>query len=189
MAEKLRIFNRTQPSIGKIMKRILGTALAIALSTAAFVLPAQAQAQVGFNIFIGNAPPPLRYEAVPARRAGHEWVPGYWNVERGRHVWVAGSWHPIRVGYYYQRPSWSQGHGGWNLNRGGWQRDSRHDNRFDNRRDSRFDNRHDNRNHVQSSSRDGWGDRNHNSNASRYDRDGDGVPNRFDSAPNNPRRN
>lgn len=156
------------------MKRILGTALAIALSTAAFVVPAQAQAQVGFNIFIGNAPPPLRYEAVPAHRAGYEWTPGYWNWDRGQHVWAPGSWHTARPGQYYQRPAWSQANGGWHLNRGGWQQD----------------NRHDNRNNDHANRRNGRGDRDRDGVPNRVDRDrdGDGTPNRFDSAPNNPRR-
>lgn len=141
------------------MKRILCTAAAIVLSTAAFV-PAQAVAQVGINIIIGNAPPPVRYEVVPAPRRGYEWAPGYWNWDGGRHQWARGHWERARSGQYYQRPEWQQNNDGWRLNRGGWQRGERHDNR----------NKSKNRGHR------------------RGDRDDDGVPNRYDSNPNNPRR-
>jgi hypothetical protein len=149
------------------MKRIFGTAAAIILSTAAFI-PAQAIAQVGVNIVIGNAPPPVRYEVVPAPRRGYEWAPGYWNWNGRRHVWSAGHWERVRTGYYYQRPEWQQGNDGWRLNRGGWQPGER-GNRGAN----------------------GRGDRDHDGVPNRFDRDrdGDGVPNRLDNHPNNPRRN
>ena len=103
------------------MKKILITAAAIILSTAAFI-PAQAHAQVGFNIVIGNAPPPVRYEVVPAARRGYVWTPGYWDWSGRRHVWTQGQWERSRAGHHYQRPQWSQGNNGWQLNRGGWQR-------------------------------------------------------------------
>lgn len=141
------------------MKRILCTAAAIILSTAAF-MPTQAAAQVGVSIVIGNAPPPPRYEVVPAPRRGYEWAPGYWNWNNRRHVWVAGHWERARPGQYYQRPEWQRGNDGWRLNRGGWQRGERHDNRPHNMHP-------------------GHG---------RGDRDGDGVPNRHDRRPNDPRR-
>ncbi|CAN5858119.1 hypothetical protein BH11PSE12_BH11PSE12_34930 [soil metagenome] len=63
------------------MKRILCTAAAIVISCAAFI-SAQAIAQVGFNIVIGNEPPPARYAVVPAPRRGYEWAPGYWNCNK-----------------------------------------------------------------------------------------------------------
>jgi WXXGXW repeat (2 copies) len=139
------------------MKRILCTAAAILLSTVAFV-PTQAFARVAVDVVIGNAPPPARYEAVPAPRRGYEWAPGYWNWNGNRHAWSAGHWERARTGHYYQAPAWQQGNDGWRLNRGGWQQGERHDNR----------NEHEQR---------------------RGDRDGDGVPNRIDSQPDNPRRN
>jgi hypothetical protein len=155
------------------MKRILCTAAAIVLSTAAFI-PAQAFAQVGVNIVIGNAPPPARYEVVPAARRGYEWAPGYWNWNGRRHVWVAGHWERVRAGYYYQRPEWQQSSDGWRLNRGGWERGERHNDRND----------HGNRGN-------GRGDRDHDGIPNRMDRDrdGDGVRNRYDSRPDNSRRN
>ncbi|MGV8891733.1 MAG: YXWGXW repeat-containing protein [Burkholderiaceae bacterium] len=142
------------------MKRILCTVAAIVISTAAFI-PTQAVAQVNFSVVIGNAPPPVRYEIVPAPRRGYEWAPGYWNLDRGRHVWARGHWVRARSGQYYQRPEWYQSNGGWRLNRGGWKHDKRHDKK--NEKEYRKN--------------------------GRGDRDGDGVRNRRDSNPNNPRRN
>ncbi|NMM36306.1 MAG: hypothetical protein HHJ09_02175 [Glaciimonas sp.] len=143
------------------MKRILCNAAAIvALSTAAFI-PMQAVAQVGINIVIGNAPPPVRYEVVPAPRRGYEWAPGYWNWNGRKHIWARGHWERVRAGQYYQRPEWQQDNDGWRLNRGGWQRGERRDNRNENENRGK-----------------GHGDRNH-----------DGEPNRQDHRPNDARRN
>lgn len=121
------------------MKRILcTTAAAIVLSMAAFI-PTQAVAQIAFNIVIGDAPPPVRYEVVPRARRGYEWAPGYWNWNGRRHVWARGHWERVRVGHYYQRPEWQQNNDGWRLNRGGWQRGKRHG--HDKRHDSENSNR------------------------------------------------
>lgn len=139
------------------MKRILMTAAAIVLGTAAFV-PAQARSHVDVNIAIGNAPPPVRYEAVPAARRGYAWVPGHWHWTGRRHVWSEGYWERARPGHYYQRSEWRRSHDGWRLNRGGWQRGE----------------------HP--------GGHDQHGNRGRRDRDGDGVPNRYDQRPNNPYR-
>ena len=145
------------------MKRILFNAAAmVVLSTAAFI-PTQAVAQVGINIVIGNAPPPVRYEVVPAARRGYEWAPGYWNWNGQKHVWVRGHWERERVGQHYQHPEWQRNNDGWRLNRGGWERGERHDNRNGNGNGNRGK---------------GHGDRDH-----------DGVPNRHDYRPNDPRHN
>jgi hypothetical protein len=103
------------------MKRILCTAAAIAFSTAAAFFPTQALAEVSFQIVIGNAPPPPRYEVVPGPRQGYVWSPGYWNWDGRQHAWVAGHWENSRRGQRYQRSEWRQGHDGWRLTRGGWQ--------------------------------------------------------------------
>lgn len=165
------------------MKRILCTAAALIFGSAAFI-PAQAMAQagpqVGVSIVIGNAPPPQRYETVPAQRRGHVWAPGYWNWNGHRHVWVAGHWERSRAGYQYQRPQWRQGRDGWHLNRGGWQRNAVH---AGHRQDN--DHRHDGYRSQ------GRNDRDRDGVADRVDRDrdGDGVANRHDRRPDNPRRN
>lgn len=161
---------RTTTHLEIDMKRILSTAAAIILSTAAY-MPTQAVAQV--NIVIGNAPPPPRYEVVPAARRGYEWAPGYWNWNGRRHVWTAGHWERARVGYSYRRHEWQQGDDGWRLNRGGWQRGER------------------NGNNGYGSNRANSNDRDRDGVPNRMDRDrdGDGVSNRRDRNPNDPRRN
>ena len=142
------------------MKRIVMMAAAITLGTAALV-PAHARSHVDVNIAIGNAPPPTRYEVVPVPRHGYVWAPGYWHWNGRRHVWFEGHWERARPGHYYQRAEWQRSHDGWRLNRGGWQRGERSA-------------RHDH--HV------------HHGNQVRRDRDGDGVPNRYDRRPNDPYR-
>ena len=127
----------------KLKKLLLAGICGASLIGAA--VPVVANAQVG--IYFNSAPPPARYEAVPAARRGYVWVPGYWDGRGRRHVWVAGHWERARNGYNYIQPNWVQRDNRWQLNRGGWQR--------------------------------GPGGR---------DRDGDGVPDRRDRAPNNPYR-
>ncbi len=154
------------------MNRILFTAAAILFAATAYV-PTQALAEVGFSITVGNAPPPPRYEVVPAARRGHEWAPGYWNWNGRRHVWVPGHWERARAGHYYKRPEWQHVHGGWRLERGGWHRGHRHDH------DRHYGNRGPGRGDRDRDGVANWADR---------DRDGDGVANRYDRRPDNPRR-
>jgi hypothetical protein len=166
------------------MKRIFVAAAAIAIGTAAFI-PTQAFAQVDFNIVIGNAPPPVRYEVVPAPRRGYEWAPGYWNWNGRHHQWSQGHWERARPGYAYQRPEWRQAGDGWRLNRGGWTHvESRGGHNYQGSRQDME--RHDGRGH-----RGGHGDRDRDGVPNRYDgdRDGDGVANRHDRRPDNARRN
>lgn len=92
---------------------------AIALGTAALA-PASSMAAVGVGIVIGNAPPPPRYERVPAPRHGYVWAPGYWSWEGRRHVWLEGHWEAERPGYVYQRPEWVREGDGWRFSEGGW---------------------------------------------------------------------
>jgi len=98
------------------------------------------------DVYITTPPPPVRFEAVPAARAGYVWAPGHWNWRNNRHAWVKGHWERERSGYYYHPHRWVQQDGGrWSNERGKWDRTPR-------------------------------------------DRDGDGVSNRRDRAPDNPRR-
>ena len=115
-------------------KLILGSLVAATLAASA--MPAAARTDIVVNV----APPPLRYEVVPAPRVGYVWVPGYWDWRRHRHVWVAGHWTRHRHGYVYAPAAWVE-------------------------RDNRWYYR-----------------------GPRWDRDGDGVPNRYDRAPDNPYR-
>lgn len=108
------------------MKRIIcTTAVVLALGTAA-VMPSVALAQVSVNINIGDAPPPIRYEVIPAPRSGYLWAPGYWNWDGSRHVWSSGHWERSRPQYVYVQPEWHQEGESWRLDRGGWKHGKNH---------------------------------------------------------------
>ncbi len=102
------------------MKRlaILGLLLAAALPAA----HAGPDISWGVTISSGMPPPPVRYEPMPAPRAGYVWVEGYWNWNGGAYVWVPGRWTRARSGYEYAQPHWQEGPKGWELHRGGWKR-------------------------------------------------------------------
>ena len=102
-----------------------------------------APAAAAVDVYIDLAPPPARYEVVPAPRRGYVWTPGYWNWNGHRHVWTSGTWVRERPGYSYNHARWVEQDGRWRMERRGW---------------------------------------------ARHDRDGDGVPDRYDRHPNNPRR-
>jgi hypothetical protein len=118
-------------------KLILGSLLAATLAASA--LPAAART----DIIVNFAPPPPRYEVVPASRVGVVWVPGYWEWRGRRHVWIAGHHVRHRPGYVYAPARWIEHDGRWRYQAPIW---------------------------------------------NRHDRDGDGVPNRYDRAPDNPYR-
>ena len=104
------------------MKKILGaTTVIIALGTA-LLLPCAAVAQVNVTISVGEAPPPVRYEIVPAPRAGYLWAPGYWNWDGSQHAWSSGHWERNRRDYVYLQPQWHQEGERWRLEQGGWKR-------------------------------------------------------------------
>jgi hypothetical protein len=108
---------------------IIGTAVALLISTAAFA-PTQAFARDSV-VVVRTAPPPPRNETVPHARRGYEWVPGYWNYTGHRYAWTRGHWERARNGYVYHRPEWTQDNGSWRMNRGGWQHGERADGRSD----------------------------------------------------------
>lgn len=92
----------------------------LAISTAAFA-PVQAMAQgSSVSIVISNAPPPPRFESVPAPRRGYVWAPGYWNWNGSRHVWNDGQWLRERNGNQYRRAEWVQENNRRRFNQGGW---------------------------------------------------------------------
>ncbi len=122
----------------KMRKLILGSLIAATLGVA---LPAAARTNV--ELFVDVAPPPARYEVVPAPRVGFAWVPGYWDWRGHRHHWVRGHYVRHRPGYIYEPVRWVERDGRYYYSRPGWRA---------------------------------------------HDRDGDGVPNRYDRAPNNPYR-
>ena len=123
--------------------------IAASNAAAAFGLAAgAAHAGPNINVQIGTpypavvpvqygAPPPPRYERVPAPRRGMVWSQGHWEWRGHRHVWVPGTWVRVRPGHSYHQPAWEQRGNQWYYNRGGWDRDgdgvpNRHDRRPDN---------------------------------------------------------
>jgi hypothetical protein len=109
-------------------------------------------------VSINVAPPDQRYEAVPSPRRGYDWTPGYWNWSRDHR---RHDW--VAGSWMRSRPGYVYTQPTW-VDRGG---------RWEQRRGAwaRGD-----------SDRDGV------RNSVDRDRDGDGVPNRRDNAPDNPRR-
>jgi len=147
-----------------MMKHALYTALAAAvISTPALVAPAMVSpaAAQELNVMINTAPPPPRYEVVPAPRAGYVWAPGHWRWDGRQHVWAAGYWVPQRAGYRFVPETWERysdnGHERWRYHASRWDRNG-----------------------------DGIPDR-YQARTAR-DSDHDGVPDRYDSQPYNPYR-
>jgi hypothetical protein len=101
------------------MKRTLTFAALMTLGAAALA-PLPASAQTSFSVVIGNAPPPPRFESVPAPRRGYVWAPGFWNWDGHRHVWMSGHWENAREGYRFQGTQWVRDPGGYRLEQGGW---------------------------------------------------------------------
>jgi hypothetical protein len=120
-----------------LSKTVLATCVAVACSMTA--LPSVAR-----TIYVREAPPELRVESVPAARAGHQWVPGYWGYRSNRHVWHPGTWVRERAGYVYRQPTWVERNGRWRQQSGQWSRNDRDGDGVSNSRDRRPDdaNRH-----------------------------------------------
>lgn len=95
-------------------------AAVLAAAAGAVCLPAAAHSHVGF--FVGIAPPPVRYEVVPAPRPGGAWVPGAWQWRYGRYAWVPGHWVVARPGFAYVPARWMHRHGRWAYRAGAWVR-------------------------------------------------------------------
>jgi hypothetical protein len=96
---------------------ICGLVVASALS-----IPATGQ----IGIYIGSAPPALRYEERgPEPGPGCTWVEGYW-APNGRHYrWVAGRWdRPPYEGAYWNHPHYDHQRQGWQLHEGHWDREN-----------------------------------------------------------------
>lgn len=74
------------------------------------------------NVQYRVAPPPPRYERIPAARRGMVWSQGYWELRGHRHVWVPGAWVSVRPGYVYHQPAWQQRGNQWYFQGGGWDR-------------------------------------------------------------------
>jgi WXXGXW repeat (2 copies) len=94
-------------------KWIVSAILASALTAPAF-------AQVG--VYIGGAPPPLRYEVrTPMPGPGYAWVDGYWFSNGGRYEWRHGVWQrPPYAGAYWNHPHYDHYDKGWAMHEGHW---------------------------------------------------------------------
>ena len=81
--------------------------LASAILAAGLTAPAFA----GVGVYVGVAPPPLRYEVPPPMPGpGYVWTAGYWNWAGGRYVWAPGVWRrPPYAGAYASLVGWNQG--------------------------------------------------------------------------------
>ena len=101
---------------------MIRTALVVAGLASALLAGVAAPDAVAREIAIYIAPPPPRYEVVPAPRRGVAWVPGYWAWRGRHHVWVSGYWVRERRGYVYNQPTWIQRGDRWVWGPGGWRR-------------------------------------------------------------------
>lgn len=77
-------------------------------------------AMADVEIYMGSAPPALRYERVPPARRGYIWSPGYWDSNRGKHAWRKGHWERERPNQIYVQPRWTERNNRWELDRGRW---------------------------------------------------------------------
>jgi hypothetical protein len=122
----------------------------------------------GQTVLVQPAPPAPMHEAVPAPREGYIWAPGHYVWDNGRYMWRSGQWVATRPGYAWQAAHWEQrADGSWYLVGGTWVRTDSYASYQDEATSEAGYYRN----------RDPWGDR-----------DGDGVINRDDRFPFNPRR-
>jgi hypothetical protein len=139
-------------------KTLIGAVLAAGSLVA--LVPTVANAQYTARV----APPPPVQEVVPGERPGFVWAPGHYEWRHGHYTWLRGHWLHGREGGVYREPRWIQRGNQWALVGGSWERRHDHDRYAENHR---WDRDHERRMH---------------------DRDGDGVPNRYDARPNDPTR-
>lgn len=95
--------------------------LSVALGIGASLLPALGAATV--DVQVAAAPPPPRAEAVPDKRAGYIWVPGYWGWSGSQHVWVNGQFVPERLHHHWVTARWEQRGSKWYFQDGRWESD------------------------------------------------------------------
>jgi hypothetical protein len=121
------------------------------------------------------APPALRVERVPYARPGYVWAPGHWEWFGNRHEWIDGGWVAERPGHIYVPPVWVERGGRWIMEPGRWDRQVHRER--EQAREEREHEREYEREHEREHEREGMRDRDH-----------DGVPDRVDRHPDNPRR-
>ena len=101
----------------------------IGATLVAGVMAAPMFAQVGFGVYIGRTPPPLRYEVPPPIPGdGYVWNDGYWNWGGSRYDWVPGRWaQPPYPGAYWTHPHYDHYDRGWQMHEGHWDREDHGD--------------------------------------------------------------
>jgi WXXGXW repeat (2 copies) len=94
----------------------------VVLGLLAALLSTPAWSQV--SIYLGIAPPPVRFEAPPPPPApAFIWVAGFWAPEGGHYRWIEGHYErPPYPGAYWYAPRYEQGPRGWGYRHGYWGR-------------------------------------------------------------------
>lgn len=156
------------------IKPLLLAASVATAGLAGLALPTAAEAQVAIHVQIGTAPPPPRHEVVPAARPGWVWAPGHYQWAHNHHIWRRGHWVQARPGHDYVPAMWRAQGNRWVYQPPRW--DARPVRAQAPRQWDRRDDRRHRDNRGRSNARPGW------------DNDRDGVPNRHDRRPNDPRR-
>ena len=86
----------------------LGRTVQFTLASLVLVGGISAGSAIARTIVVEVAPPPVRYEVVPAQRHGYAWAPGYWAWQRNQYVWVNGHSMRGRSGYRWMPDHWNQ---------------------------------------------------------------------------------
>ena len=112
--------------------RTIGVAAAGLLTATALATPAHAQV----TVYIGSAPPPVRYEARPrAPGPGFSWIDGFYEPYRNQYRWHPGYWQqPPFQGAYYVHPHYDHYPQGWRMHEGYWAHEDHSDHYWDNQR-------------------------------------------------------
>jgi hypothetical protein len=89
---------------------------------ATLVTPASSQ----ISVYIGIAPPPIRYEAPPPPpEPSLVWLGGFWAPQGEHYRWVAGHYvRPPYPGAYWSGPHYEHGSRGWHYREGSWGREN-----------------------------------------------------------------
>jgi hypothetical protein len=91
----------------KVSVRSLAVRLALAIAGSMAVVASASASAADVVLLAPVAPPPVRYEAVPAPRTGYAWDRGHWGWEHGRYVWERGHWEIARAGHRWVAGHWA----------------------------------------------------------------------------------
>jgi hypothetical protein len=112
---------RINPGLGRARLLVIPTCLALT-ALATMGAPVPAAAQVGIDISVTTAPPPLpEYDQPPLPGDGYIWTPGYWAYGDYGYYWVPGTWvQPPTVGLLWTPGYWGFNGGRYIFNAGYW---------------------------------------------------------------------